>query len=470
MKRFFLIVVVCVAATLCLVACDNNNTKQNSVDKYEISVDFTGETLVCRQTTTINNTYKEGLEELVFLLCPNAYSETAEHKAYTKKLSSYGGINVTDVSVAGQKTELALDDEAYYGTVKVPAMAIGDSIKVEFCYEVTLPECNLRLGKSDGYSNVSNFYPQLAVYGEEGFRRDVYSRVGDPVVSGVIDMSVEIKLPENTIAACPGKVAETVTDGVRTISAVCDDFRDFAFVAHENYSVKTTEVSGVVVKYYSVSDSDYSALAADVIETFSDAFGAYPYGEYVLAETAFSPDGMEYSGMAFLSKDSSDIEKTVIHETVHQWFYNIVGSDNINRPFLDEGLTTFMTEYYYELKGDSPKFSAGMKDIADASFSYERLIRLRGEKSVIDKDIYSFSEYQYTMLAYYKTAMMINNLYETAGKTKFNKAIKAYVGKNYLKRADITDLVDCFNEVLNCDVSGLVSGWLGGEVVTAKFE
>ena len=470
MKKIVVIIALCLIVATCLFACDRpaQNTEDN---KYEIKIDYSEEKLSCEQKTTVINTYKEGIEEYVFLLSPNAYSEEAVNKAYVKKLPSYGSITISEVKLNGENAEFSVDEDGYYMSVKTIPQALDAKSEIEMKYEVVLPECNLRLGKSNGYINVSNFYPQLAVYGEEGFRKDRFFYIGDPILSDIADFSVTINLPETLVVACPGEVTESISDGVKTITAQCDDFRDFAFVANENYTVKTLESDGVTIKYYSVKGNDYTSLAADVIKTFSEAYCKYPYGDYVIAETSFSPDGMEFSGMSFVADDTDNATQTIIHETVHQWFYNVVGSDNIESPYLDEGLTTFMTEYYYVLRDEKEKFDEGMKKISDAYLSYERLQKMRGEKGdlSLNKSIYDYSEYGYSMLVYYKTAMMFNNLYETAGKARFDKAIKNYVEDNYMKRADVDSLTASFAKAMKCDVKGLIDGWCGGSVTTAKF-
>ena len=41
------------------------------------------------------------------------------------------------------------------------------------------------------------------------------------------------------------------------------------------------------------------------------------------------------------------LESTVAHEVGHQWFYNLVGGDQLDDPWLDESLTQFATLQYY---------------------------------------------------------------------------------------------------------------------------
>ena len=41
------------------------------------------------------------------------------------------------------------------------------------------------------------------------------------------------------------------------------------------------------------------------------------------------------------------------HEVGHQWFYNLVGNDVQQQPWLDESLTQFVTwQYFYDRYGD----------------------------------------------------------------------------------------------------------------------
>jgi aminopeptidase N len=40
-------------------------------------------------------------------------------------------------------------------------------------------------------------------------------------------------------------------------------------------------------------------------------------------------------------------ESTIAHEAGHQWFYNLVGNDQLDEPWLDEALTQYVTYLYY---------------------------------------------------------------------------------------------------------------------------
>ena len=74
----------------------------------------------------------------------------------------------------------------------------------------------------------------------------------------------------------------------------------------------------------------------------------YPYGEVdVILDDNFWFGGMEYPGLTMDTTSSN----ALIHELGHQWFYGIVGDDEYNTPWLDEGFTDYITDVQEGLTG-----------------------------------------------------------------------------------------------------------------------
>lgn len=474
-KKLILVLTVVSAVLMCtalLFACTGKDAGEpEGKTVYDINMKLNDNVLQCTQTATVTNVYKDGLTELTFMLYPNAYSENAVSKAYTEKLARYGGVEITELKVNGTPAEFTLGEDNASITFNIPSCKKGDKIETAFVYAVTLPECNLRLGTCNGYYNLSNFYPQLAVFDGENFRCDKFTTVGDPVVSEVSDFKVNVDIPENLVAACAGTVGESsINDGRKTFTVEGKNMRDFAMVLNESFKVCTGVWNDITVSYYSVDEatsSENTALAVNAIKTFSENFGDYPYKTFTVAVTPFSADGMEFSGLVYIADDSSDFEETIIHETAHQWWYNIVGSDNINSAYLDEGLTTFTTAYYYLLNGNEAKYGEKVTEIEEAYLKYERLQKMRGDSAslAINKSVYEYTDYKYVMLVYYKSSLMFKNLYDTMGKSKFNKALSVYAKENRFRFADVNDLSNAFGKAYGSDMSGLINGWLSDNAV-----
>ena len=473
MKKLLSLIIVCLIAVLFLSACDSNVPERDKIS-YEIKAELNDKILTCSQKTEVKNVYKEGLDSIVFALYPNAYADGVENPAYTAKPSSFGKVDIKKISVDGEVKTGEYNEDKTYVTVSMPAKALDESVVIDIDYEVTIPECDLRLGFNDGYYNISNFYPQVTVFENDKFRADAFSTVGDPVFSPLADFKMEITLPSTSVIAAPGEVTEINNGSKKTVGVVLSDARDAAFVIKDDYKVIEKDVDGVAVKYYYVEDEDAQGCvdtAAKAIEVFSEAFGAYPYKTFIVASTPFKEGGMEFSGLVYISDNNGDKKGTIIHETAHQWFYNLVGNDNINAAYLDEGLTTYCAEYYYLLTGDEDKYKENMADIEQAYLRYERIQRARGDKGLLSvtEPIRKYTSYQYTMLVYYKTALLFKNIYDMGDKEKFNASIRSYVENNRFGVADKEKLISAFNEGMKCDVSGIINGYLSEGTVVATF-
>jgi aminopeptidase N len=62
--------------------------------------------------------------------------------------------------------------------------------------------------------------------------------------------------------------------------------------------------------------------------------------------------GIEYPGLIFISSNLWDsqndiLEHVIVHEVGHQWWYSMVGSNQVDEPWLDEGLTEYVSARYF---------------------------------------------------------------------------------------------------------------------------
>ncbi len=115
----------------------------------------------------------------------------------------------------------------------------------------------------------------------------------------------------------------------------------------------------------------------DALTLYSRLFGPYPYQELDVVETPARAGGIEYPTLVVISDrlytGHPRLEWVVAHEVAHQWWYGMVGSDQVDEPWLDEALTQYTTLLYHEfLYG--PDTAAGiLKD--DFQANYDRLVK-----------------------------------------------------------------------------------------------
>jgi aminopeptidase N len=235
----------------------------------------------------------------------------------------------------------------------------------------------------------------------------------------------------------------------------------------------TGSVNGVTVNYYYQLDTEPEQSlksAIDAINTFTNLFGAYPYKTFSIAETSFYQGGMEYPAMVMISdnlKERSVINEVIIHETAHQWWYAVVGNDEIEHAFLDEGLTEYSVVLFYE-KNPSYGFTrAEMVGIAHKSYQtycsiYDRIFG--GKDTSMDRSLKDFtSEYEYVNIAYVKGALMFDYLRVSVGEEEFFKGLKKYYKDYSFKNATPDDLIFVYEN--SCQTSGFFSSWINGEVI-----
>lgn len=472
--RKILFLTLVVLLVFCLFAC--NGKKEIDPDiEYVIDLVLEDNVISAKQTVSYDNYLGDNLCASVFHLYPNCYREDAVNPAYKVPLSTYGGIDVKSITVDGNNADIEYSDNKEYVIVNHKELKKGEEIDITFEYTVNLAECGLRLGYYDGYYNLSNFYPQLA-YAEEGaFRLDDYSSVGDPFVSEIADYTVNLTCNKNMVVASSGKINSTTdVSDKQTISTSGVGMRDYCMVLNSDFQVLSDKVGDTSVYYFYEEDEnaqDTLNLAVSALKTFSDTFGKYQYPTYSVVRTPFDYEGMEYSGLVYVSTLSKDVPTTVIHETAHQWWYGMVGSDSIKESVLDEGLVTFCTAYYKKLIGNEDKFNEEMKAISRAYTRYEKLQSMRKDKLDLSMDnpIYDYVEYQYYMVIYNKGAMMFDNLYRIYGENKFNTFLKYYFDEFNGKVASLEDMKKCAEKKLGSDVTGLINGWLCGGGIATTF-
>ena len=89
----------------------------------------------------------------------------------------------------------------------------------------------------------------------------------------------------------------------------------------------------------------------ETLTHYGEWFGAYPYGHITIVDPAYQSDadGMEYptlftAGTRWLvAPRGLTPESVTIHEAGHQWWYGMVGSNEFEDAWMDEGLNTFST-------------------------------------------------------------------------------------------------------------------------------
>ncbi len=455
---------------------------ESGTARYSITGEYFPEEnkLVAEMEAVIPNRTENTLETLSFELWANAYREGARYAPVSELYratayyagESYGGVEITAVEGAAGYSVCGEDENILSVSLGEPLYP-GESASLKICFTTTLANVDHRLGAGQKNVVLTHFYPALCSYGGDGFREYVYSSNGDPFVSDCADYTLSLTMPAGYKAAFNG-VGSTLSEGEKqTVSVTAEGVRDVALVLGKELNCMSAEAGEVPVEYWYTSDPAPETTlkaATDAVSYFSRTFGSYGYPRYTLVETDFPYGGMEYSGLAMISSalQRADVPAVVAHETAHQWWYGMVGSNQFENAWQDEGLAEYSAALFlgaYPEYGDS--YEAAMKRSESgyrAFFSYRSQIAGEAD-TTMNRPLTAFTgEYEYRNIAYDKGVILFDRVRAAVGDRKFFTGLKNYVSGYTGKIAAPEDLISCFHRA-GANVEGLFRSFTDGACV-----
>ena len=483
MKKFISILLVVCAAVLTLGISACVKDKNKGVSAYDIFAIYDDEAQTLTGTVDFDyyNATENEINELKFNLYGNAFregatytpvSKTYENKAYYGG-KSYGGMEITGVENCASWTITGEDENVLTVNLTEPVYP-EQRVEIKISYTLKLAKINHRTGVTRDTVNLGNFYPVLCAYSTEGFIECPYYYCGDPFVSECANYNVTLDMPEKLTAASSGKVvSESVTDGRKKCSYTLNNARDFALVLSDKFQVITENVDGVEVSYYYISDTNAQvslSAAAESVRYFSNTFGQYTYPTLSVVQTGFCYGGMEYPGLTMIADglDSDNNVYTIVHENAHQWWYAMVGSDQINNAWQDEGLAEYSTLMFFENNPTYGFTRTGLVKTATnayrAFFSVYNQLNGSVDTSMSRKLCEYSGEFEYNNVTYNKGLIMFDTLRNSVGDEKFLSGLKTYFKNNAGKIASAEDLYGCFIKS-GTDLEGFFQSFVEGKIL-----
>ncbi len=238
------------------------------------------------------------------------------------------------------------------------AVKQGESVTVEIEFMLDLPTMQGRWGHWKGVTFLANWYPVLAYYDDGGWQPTPFVAWHQPFFNEAGVYSVRLTLPKDQKIASTGTIREEEDhgNGLKTAHIVGCCARDFALVCSDRFQELTAKAGHVNVRVLTFpehADLAKKALefACEVIPLYGRWFGKYPYDEFDIVESHFPWNGNECSGMVMIDERVFNmprmaemyVDHLITHETMHQWWYNIVGTNGYCETWMDEGVVSFFT-------------------------------------------------------------------------------------------------------------------------------
>ncbi|MEZ4983806.1 MAG: M1 family metallopeptidase [Saprospiraceae bacterium] len=239
----------------------------------------------------------------------------------------------------------------------------GQTYRLEMEWEAQIPPLMIRTGYNRDYYFMVQWFPKLGVYEPAGSR---FAQTGQwnchsyhPATEyfgefGVYD--VKLHIPENYQVGASGQLQEATTqNGVTTWHYRANDVIDFAWTAHPGFTVVTemwrnTEIRLLIRPEHLCNKERFLGAARHTLEYMSDYVGEYPYPVLTIVSPPFyglNSGAMEYPTLitaptlCILPQGIRTTETLVIHELVHQYFMQMVATNEQEEPWMDEGITAW---------------------------------------------------------------------------------------------------------------------------------
>ena len=430
--------------------------------EVRISDDLTS--LQGQERVRYTNQEEAPLDAIYFQLFPNLWG---------------GKSTVSAVTVDG--LEIQPTYESHQHTLRAPLPAPlqpGQQIILQMDFQVevpTQPEGNYGLfGYIDNILALDGFYPAIPVYDAAGWHVGTIPPNADTTYQDVSFYVVRVIAPAAlTLAASGVEVNRSEQGQDQVVTFAAGPARDFYLAGSEQFSVISQTIGETKVNSYAFaerSDGAQSALdtASHALEIFSARYGPYPYTEFDVVSTPMQgATGIEYPGITginYLAYDPAEtvsglpapviLEATVAHEVVHQWFYNVVGNDQANEPWLDEAVTQYVTgQYFLDRYGQQ-----AMQDYRSSWLS--RWERVGQEPIPVGLPAGSYQGKEYGAIVYGRGPLFMEALAQQMGQATFDQFLRDYYEAHQWGIGNAEAFKQLAENHCGCDLTALFMEWV----------
>ncbi len=426
-------------------------------------------------------------------------------------------------------------DQTVMRVVLPKAIGPGQSVTIELNWTGKFPTFRGRTGYLDNYFLVAQWFPKPGVYEAKGERHRAEAgwnchqfHAWTEFFADYGTFDVNLTVPSDFEVAASGAERNVANnaDGTSTHEFYEEDIHDFAWVTQpKSQAIKVvrwfkadeqttpaeiaewSRKTGAAPEDVKLQDVKVTLFAqrehADQIDRhfkavfaglkwFGLMYGKYPYGELTFVDPAKDRGGgMEYptfftAGTEYLpAARALNPEGVIVHEFGHQFWYALVGNNEFEEAWLDEGLNSYSTgkvlevaygpSYSYKYVAgipvparpwtylDIPAYPwFGVGDVGIGPYwewvpSYEKYGSVWGYYSNAQTDAMEHTSYQtldgssYGDQAYSKPELTLRTLEGLLGDA-WPKVIRTYQQRYRFKHPDAIDFMNTVNEVSGRDM------------------
>ena len=277
---------------------------------------------------------------------------------------------------------------------------------------------------------------------------------------------------------------------MKTLRYTQSRVHDFAWFADKSFRVLKGEVilpqSGRVVTTWAMYTENSADLwkphameyLHDGILKYSQWNGDYPYNQVTAVDGTISAGGgMEYPNVTVIGNVSTkeELEVVIVHEVGHNWFYGILGSNERDFGWMDEGLNTlnemrFVAEKYPDNTRLSDMVGGAAKKLGFVGLSHKdegdvlyRCMSSFGVDQPMHTHSADFSQANYGGVMYQKTGLVFHYLKAYLGDSLFDLCMHTYFDRWKFRHPQPEDFRAVMEAVSKQDL-----GWLFDDLIDSR--
>lgn len=458
------------------------------VVEYHLNAELDAEGKLIKGTSSLTwrNPGAQPVQDVYFHLYPNAFASKkttfmresgGKLRNDESKNNSFGGMDITSMKTEDgtdlsprisyvQPDDGNKDDRTLIKVTLPKPVLPGEKVTLNTAFSVQLPAVFARMGYAGDFVMAGQWFPKIAVYepagtrgrAEEGWNLHQYHGNSEFYADfGIYD--VKIKVPSHyTVAATGFPTKPAADDGkMKTYTFYADDVHDFAWSASPHFvyaeePYATPHLPGVRIKLYLDPKHEhlkarYMTAAKKALARYSEWYGSYPYSTLsvvVPPEDGNGAGGMEYPTLvtawgAAEAEPSLELERVVVHEIGHQFFYGMVASNEFEEAWLDEGFTSYAEDRLMEAEyGVRPNLLVESSYITDPD--------------ALKKDAWSYAGHgEYAENVYTRAKLVLKAMERSVGPETMERILKTYFQRWKFKHPTTTDFQKTVEDVTGKD-------------------
>ncbi|WP_347921987.1 M1 family metallopeptidase [Pontimicrobium sp. SW4] len=493
---------LCLATLFCLSANFFGQSEQ-SIDSnplsprnanYNIEVTLLPSTkkLKGKEAIKWTNITSKPTDELQFHLYMNGFSHDrttymiesgGKYRGVGKKFdSNYNGFNkITSIKIGAteflnnlefiQPDDNNIQDSTVARIILDKPIKTNETVNIEIEFTVKLPMLFSKTGYSDpsiakDFFLIAQWFPKIGVLEETGWNcHQLHPHTEFFSDYGVYN--VAITTPKEFVIGATGQlVSETTTDSTKTLKFHAEDVHDFAWTAYPNFKIYEESYNNIAIRflynkeYESDVEEQVQALRY-AIDYFQEHLGKYPYPTITFLNPPNglnAAGGMEYPTFFTVGRNGFFIDNlfsvhlaTTIHEYAHQMFYGILGSNEFENAWMDEGMTSYGTQRIIDM------YYGGHINRDNFSFTNENRDRFKyltkpNNESILTKS-YKQKPSNYGTNSYARPATLLRTLEKHLGEEAFKKGMRFYYNTWKFKHPKPKDFFEVMNKSSETNLS-----------------